>query len=92
MDNELSTLCNEVTHQVSEVYKLSKATLRQSAVLEVAQKIRDVRVKLARAKRTLTGEALVELEKEEGKLEKMNLDLAREILGIDLKALSKVKA
>lgn len=92
MDKALRLLCDEVANSVKAIYKLPKETPRQIAVLETAMKIREARIKLAQAKRTKRGKALAEIEREENKLEKMNLNLARKILGIDLNVFTKVKA
>ena len=89
--NKIVTRYNEVQILVKEVYKSREATKRQSAVLEAAQKIRDARVEIGKLKLTMLGKKqdVKEVEKMENDLEKMNMDMARDLLGVDLAKMQK---
>jgi len=84
--NKIHTLYNDVQDVVKLVYKHKDAAKRQTAVIEAAQKIRDARMQIAQLKRTMAGKKqdIVEVEKMETELENMNMNMARDLLGVDL--------
>lgn len=84
--NKIVTLYNDVQDLVKQVYKHKDAAKRQTAVIEAAQKIRDARMQIASLKRTMAGKKqdIVEVEKMETELEQMNMNMARDLLGVDL--------
>jgi MoxR-like ATPase len=89
--NKIVTLYNDVQDLVKQVYKHKDAAKRQTAVIEAAQKIRDARMQIAQLKRTMAGKKqdIVEVEKMETELEQMNMNMARDLLGVDLAKMAK---
>lgn len=78
---------SQITDKVQEVYKQQEAQKRNTAVVETATKIREARIQIANFKRQMLAKKqdVREVEAMEEKLDRMNLDMAKDILGVDLR-------
>lgn len=78
---------NAIHEKVQEVYKQQEAGKRHSAVVDTATKIREARTQIASLKRQMQSKQqdVREVEAMESQLEEMNLNMAKDILGVDLR-------
>jgi len=89
--NKIVTLYGDAQDLVKQVYKHKDASKRQTAVIEASAKIREARMQIGSLKRAMAGKKqdIVEVEKMELELEQMNMNMARDLLGVDLGKLQK---
>lgn len=90
--NKIMTLYQDCQDQAKSVYKHKDAAKKQTAMVEANQKIKDARVQISRLKKEMASKKqdVVEIEKMENELEKMTLNMAQEVLGVDLSQYGKL--
>lgn len=90
--NKIMTLWQDCQDQAKSVYKHKDAAKKQTAMVEANQKIKDARVQISRLKKDMVvkKQDVTEIEKMEMELEKMTLNMAQEVLGVDLSQYGKL--
>lgn len=90
--NKILTLYQDCQDQAKSVYKHKDAAKKQTAMVEANQKIKDARVQISRLKKDMLQKKqdVTEIEKMENELEKMTLNMAQEVLGVDLSQYGKL--
>ena len=95
-EDRIAVLHDNAVAMASTALQQRAPQRRHMSAIEVCQRIRDARVEILKIKDNLpieirNGYNAGEIKEMEDNLEQLNLKLAKEILGIDLSNLSKVK-
>ena len=90
--NKILTFYQDCQDQAKSVYKHKDAAKKQTAMVEANQKIKDARVQISRLKKDMLQKKqdVTEIEKMENELERMTLNMAQEVLGVDLSQYGKL--
>jgi len=89
--NKIMTLYEECQETAKSVFKAKEAGKKQNALVEANKKIKDARVQIGKLKNDMEAKKqdTKEVEKMDSELEKLTIQMASEVLGVNIAALQK---